>query len=250
MGILADIDSTVREWALWLFLNTSPDAPILAEYIIVTAICLREDSELMADPEVALCVEIMLDAERDPQAAVRAVKGLHERLSSFIARNGPRNIARNVRTTYGISDDVAFVTKGHDHDQTMRELVALHTKLVTAGPKPTTPADLFHVETDIRRAHYMVDAVAQLARDGAIDERALFPEKGLARSHDDVKREIGECSRLYRAQWECGLPKGISKDEKRLAFREYRRKWAAAANRGEAALVVWRQERLAMVRGG
>lgn len=285
MGILADIDSTVRQWVLSATSWLAASDPIMVEFIIVrhpssspttpasdaadtdnghqvTAICIREDSKAMADPAVAACVEAMLDAERDTQAALHAMQALL-RLGE---QQGPgvreRNIARNVRSTYGISDDgalllaprreltpVDFVAKGHDHDQTMREIAALGAKLHAAGPK-TTSATIFDVERSIRIAHYTVDAVAQLARDGAIDERALFPEKGLARSHDDVKREIGECARLRRAQWECGLPRNISKDEKRLAFREYRRLGAAAASRGEGALVVWRRERLALVMGG
>ncbi|WOO83094.1 uncharacterized protein LOC62_04G006575 [Vanrija pseudolonga] len=246
MGILAYLNSTLSQWAintgLWVLLLSPDNAQPLGEFIILCALCYREDPGVMDQPDAAVCVGEMLDGERDATAALLAMKKLLE-----LPGVKEHLTARDVRRAYGVPQHVRFVTKGHDLDTTMRDLAALRTKLAAAAVPHAPPSGLLTVEASIRAAHHVVDAAARLAHDGVLDEGVLFPEKGLARTHDDVKQEIAECSRFNRAQWEDSLPKGISKDEKRLAFREYTRAAAAADVRGEGSLAVWRRERRALV---
>lgn len=272
MGILAYLNSTLSQWAintgLWVLLLSPDNAQPLGEFIIVRglgwpiiadscqlcALCYREDPGVMSRPDAAVCVGEMLDGERDATAALLAMKRLLE-----LPGVKEHLTARDVRRAYGVPEHggyhlpyskltpVRFVTQGHDPDTTMRELAAVRTKLAAAAVPHAPPSGLLTVEASIRAAHHVVDAAARLAHDGALDEAVLFPEKGLARTHDDVKQEIAECSRFNRAVWEDSLPKGISKDDKRLAFREYTRAAAAADVRGDGSLAVWRRERRALV---
>ncbi|KAL1409239.1 hypothetical protein Q8F55_006072 [Vanrija albida] len=196
----------------------------------------------MAIPAAAALVIEMLDTlDTDPKRGILAARRLN-----VLPGVQELWLEHGVRKLYGLD---AKVAEGHDHKEAMRELGARRGKLLGARPVPGLSAFL-DVETQINQAHALIDAVDQLAWQGVLDERALFPEKAAVRTHADVKREVAECTRSRRARWEeeVGARK-MSPLERRDALREYYREGAAAEARGEGPLVVWRRERRAAMLG-
>ncbi|KAL1409238.1 hypothetical protein Q8F55_006071 [Vanrija albida] len=248
MDIVERISATWSDWflhfSLWAAFGPK-GVEQLNEAIGRTALCLRENAGLMAIPGAAACVTEMLETlGPHPMRGLRAAK----RISTNTIPGAMELLtARSLRLIYGLDANARFVSADHDPDAAMRTLLALRQRMLAAGPTPSL-LDRFNTEGNILELHASIDAAAQLECDGVLDGLALFPEKAVARTHEDVKHEVAECVRSCRARWEKSL-RGMSAADKRVARREYLRQNAAAEERGEGPLVEWRREQRAAMLG-